>query len=126
VNIRSLTRITFGQREAQHISKVLFYTENLIPELELLLEAICGGLLEAGDDFEVETEVTLPLDVLQALTRVFAKRTRQKDRSLGLDPSLGYNIAESLVLAFAKARRYDTEPAVEEVDATAALFGEIV
>ncbi len=120
MNIRSLTRISFGQREAKHISTVLNNTLALPWELQLLRDALAEDL---GAD---ETEITLPLDVLQALTYVFSKRTRRKDFALRLNDDVGYNIAESLMLAFAKARRSDAYPTSPEIDAIATLFGEIV
>lgn len=129
MEIRNLTRITFDPTEARHVAAVLTQQTGLIPELVLLRDAINEELfahsIGAVDFDEIDTDVTLPFDVLQALAIIFSKRTRREDLALDLSPELGYKIAEGLVLTYTKARRYDAFPTPSEVNDVAALFNAI-
>lgn len=127
MDIRNLSRITFGLAEARYLGAVLHEA----PTLSLSLSQLCTTLDEvffaisigavAEDDFEAE--ITAPIDVLQELVGLFAHRTARKDLEAGLDPDTGYSIAEALSISLMRALRYAAFPTREEADALAKVLG---
>jgi hypothetical protein len=119
MKFQTVVLFTLNLAELQYLHDVLCPTPSLSGDAEdlhnALADAVDAAFSSGAAVDDIEAEITLSAELIEEVTPLLAKRSVKKDRGVGLNPSVGFDVAEAFLDAILEIRRAKTPTTLGEV-----------